>query len=60
MTTKKRIKKSGVELKKQFLCLLAAAAISVFVVAGCGGGDGSSNASSGAPANTGGANNAAS
>ncbi|MPV61158.1 hypothetical protein CFB46_22415 [Burkholderia sp. HI2761] len=40
--------------------MLAAAAISVFVVAGCGGGDGSSNATSGTPANTGGANNAAS
>jgi len=47
-------------LNKQSLCLLAAAAISVFVVAGCGGGDGSSNASSGTPANTGGTNNAAS
>ncbi|WP_244114098.1 hypothetical protein [Burkholderia contaminans] len=47
-------------MKKSSLYLLAAAAISVFVVAGCGGGDGSSNASSGTPANTGGANNAAS
>ncbi|ETP63564.1 hypothetical protein LK469_16470 [Burkholderia dolosa] len=46
-------------MNKQSLCLLAAAAISVFVVAGCGGGDGSSNAS-GTPANTGGTNNAAS
>ncbi|WP_227789706.1 MULTISPECIES: hypothetical protein [unclassified Burkholderia] len=47
-------------MNKHSLCLLAAAAISVFVVAGCGGGDGSSNATSGTPANTGGANNAAS
>ncbi len=47
-------------MKKQSLCLLAATAISAFIVAGCGGGDDSSNASSGAPANTGGANNAAS
>ncbi|WP_254218584.1 hypothetical protein [Burkholderia multivorans] len=60
LTTKKRIKRTGVELKKQSLCLLAATAISAFIVAGCGGGDDSSNASSGAPANTGGANNAAS
>lgn len=44
-------------MKKHSVCFLAAAAISVFVVAGCGGGDGSSNASS---ANTGGTNNAAS
>lgn len=47
-------------MNKHSLCLLAAAAISVFVVAGCGGGDSSSNASSGTPANTGGANNSAS
>lgn len=47
---------SGVELKKNSLGLLAAGAISMFVVAGCGGGgDGG-----GTPANSGGAANAAS
>ncbi|WP_230941908.1 hypothetical protein [Burkholderia stagnalis] len=47
---------SGVELKKNSLGLLAAGAISMFVVAGCGGG----GDSSGAPANSGGTANAAS
>ncbi|WGS45463.1 hypothetical protein LFL97_22270 [Burkholderia sp. JSH-S8] len=47
-------------MKKNSLGLLAAGAVSIFIVAGCGGGDGSSNASSGAPANSGGAANAAS
>ncbi len=47
---------SGVELKKSSLGLLAAGVISMFVVAGCGGGgDGG-----GTPANSGGAANAAS
>lgn len=47
---------SGVELKKNSLGLLAAGVISMFVVAGCGGGgDGG-----GTPANSGGAANAAS
>lgn len=41
-------------MNKHSLCLLTAAAISVFIVAGCGGGDGSSTA------NTSGTNNAAS
>ncbi|WP_232429972.1 hypothetical protein [Burkholderia ubonensis] len=47
-------------MKKSSLCLLVAGAVSMFVVAGCGGGDGSSSASSGTPANTGGTAAAAS
>lgn len=44
-------RKSGVELKKNSLGLLVAGAISMFVVAGCGGGgDGSSNANTGGTA----------
>lgn len=43
-------RKSGVELKKSSLCLLVAGAVSMFVVAGCGGGDGSSNANTGGTA----------
>ncbi|WP_232448807.1 hypothetical protein [Burkholderia ubonensis] len=43
-------RKSGIELKKSSLCLLVAGAVSMFVVAGCGGGDGSSNANTGGTA----------
>ncbi|WP_256253136.1 hypothetical protein [Burkholderia ubonensis] len=37
-------------MKKSSLCLLVAGAVSMFVVAGCGGGDGSSNANTGGTA----------